>query len=37
MLRVAHPTGSQFKGYEPYQAQDLALMHGWGAIDASVG
>ena len=25
MLRVAHPTGSQFKGYEPYQVQDLVL------------
>jgi hypothetical protein len=22
VLRVAHPTGSQFKGYEPYQVQD---------------
>src|ERR1700720_598871 len=25
VLRVAHPTGSQFKGYEPYQVQDLVL------------
>ena len=25
VLRVAHPTGSQFKGYEPYQVQELVL------------
>jgi hypothetical protein len=25
VLRVAHPKGSQFKGYEPYQVQDLVL------------
>jgi hypothetical protein len=25
VLRVAHPPGSQFKGYEPYQVQDLVL------------
>jgi hypothetical protein len=25
VLRVAHPTGSQFKGYEPYQVQELEL------------
>jgi hypothetical protein len=25
VLRVAHPTGSQFKGYEPYQVQDMVL------------
>src|ERR1700732_105158 len=24
-LRMAHPTGSQFKGYEPYQVQELEL------------
>jgi hypothetical protein len=25
VLRVARPQGSQFKGYEPYQVQDLVL------------
>jgi len=25
VLRVAHPPGSQFKGYEPYQVQDLVI------------
>ena len=25
VLRVAHPKGSQFKGYEPYQVQELVL------------
>jgi hypothetical protein len=25
VLRVAHPEGSQFKGYEPYQVQDLVF------------
>ena len=25
VLQVAHPPGSQFKGYEPYQVQDLVL------------
>src|ERR1700728_2309954 len=25
VLRVAHPVGSQFKGYEPYQVQELVL------------
>ena len=25
VLRVAHPPGSQFKGYEPYQVQELVL------------
>src|SRR3984893_6657703 len=25
VLRVAHPLGSQFKGYEPYQVQELVL------------
>ena len=25
VLRVEHPKGSQFKGYEPYQVQDLLL------------
>jgi hypothetical protein len=25
VLRVAHPGGSQFKGYEPYQVQELVL------------
>ena len=25
VLRVAHPMGSQFKGYEPYQVQELVL------------
>ena len=25
VLRVAHPSGSQFKGYEPYQVQELVL------------
>jgi hypothetical protein len=25
VLRVVHPTGSQFKGYEPYQVQELVL------------
>ena len=25
VLRVTHPTGSQFKGYEPYQVQELVL------------
>ena len=25
VLRIAHPTGSQFKGYEPYQVQELEL------------
>ena len=25
MLRVAAPKGSQFRGYEPYQVQDLVL------------
>jgi Transposase IS66 family len=25
VLRIAHPTGSQFKGYEPYQVQELVL------------
>ena len=25
VLRVAHPPGSQFKGYEPYQVRDLVL------------
>jgi hypothetical protein len=25
VLRMAHPTGSQFKGYEPYQVQELEL------------
>jgi hypothetical protein len=26
VLRVAHPPGSQFKGYEPYQVQDLVII-----------
>jgi hypothetical protein len=25
VLRVAHPPGSQFKGYEPYQVQELVI------------
>ena len=25
MLRVEHPKGSQFKGYEPYQVRDLVM------------
>ena len=25
VLRIAHPPGSQFKGYEPYQVQELVL------------
>jgi hypothetical protein len=25
VLQVAHPPGSQFKGYEPYQVQDLVI------------
>ncbi len=37
VLRVAPPKGSQFKGYEPYQVQDLVSRRGWCAIDASAG
>jgi len=37
VLRVASPKGSQFKGYEPYQVQDLVLTARVGAIDASAG
>jgi hypothetical protein len=32
VLRVAHPAGSQFKGYQPYQVQDLVI--GGGAVSA---
>ena len=34
VLRVTPPPGSQFKGYEPYQVQDLVLTRPGGALSA---
>ncbi len=37
VLRVAHPKGSQFRGYEPYQVQELVLTARVVRIDESAG